>query len=244
MNIHILNGDALLQPFADAGINGQVIVCRECLIDGPLDGNTREEFWNVRAAYISRTYSATKESYFSKVVTEFQKIKNLDNCDFYLWFEHDLFCQVNMWFTISLIQQAGIIKVYRINPAINSEKEKWNGYAMPDVDELRRCYESSIAMTVDDLKLGNDLWNAYRKSNLTELKRFSQVKSDAFPFLDEVCNAELERKQNQRPQKTLSKIMAGGETDFHQIYKQFWQQESIYGFGDAQVKTMISKLES
>ena len=40
----------------------------------------------------------------NKLVSEFEKIQNIEEgVDINLWFEDDLFCQVNFWFVISLL---------------------------------------------------------------------------------------------------------------------------------------------
>src|SRR6188768_902786 len=103
---HLLNGDALIEKIQGANITGEVIICRECLIEGETLAGSLEEFCKARSKFISRTYSVTIDSYFEKCVFEFEKILNLQtNSEVNLWFENDLFCQVNMWFILSLISK-------------------------------------------------------------------------------------------------------------------------------------------
>ena len=56
MTYHILNGDALVDRFVTTGIEGEVVIARECLIEGDLSGKDLEEFFKVRAAYLAQTY--------------------------------------------------------------------------------------------------------------------------------------------------------------------------------------------
>ena len=93
MVFNILNGDSLAYSFADTKIEGDIIVVREALIDGNLSGDSLHDFWQSRAKYMG--LPATE--YHNKVVTEFEKIMSApDKSEFNLWFEYDLFCQVNM----------------------------------------------------------------------------------------------------------------------------------------------------
>src|SRR5690349_5300808 len=109
---HILNGDSLAYSFADSKIEGNIIVAREALIDGELSGNSLQDFWNARANYLG----LTEAEYRDRVAGEFEKIMNApDDSEFNLWFEYDLFCQVNMWFVIWMIDKLSITKtVYAV----------------------------------------------------------------------------------------------------------------------------------
>ena len=53
MEAHVLNGDALACKFS---IEGLFIVARECLIDGPVNASSINEFWKTRASFLSNTY--------------------------------------------------------------------------------------------------------------------------------------------------------------------------------------------
>lgn len=107
MLYNILNGDALTYSFPDAKIEGEIIVVREGLIDGDLSGDSLREFWQSRARYME----ITEAEYNNSVVKEFEKIISApDDSGFNLWFEYDLFCQVNMWFVVSIIKRLPIKK--------------------------------------------------------------------------------------------------------------------------------------
>ena len=45
MKTHILAGDALFGTFQSSGIEGTIIINRECLIDGPVASKRLDEFW-------------------------------------------------------------------------------------------------------------------------------------------------------------------------------------------------------
>ncbi len=128
MIYHILNGGSLAESFPSANLDGEIIVDREALIEGDLQGTDLAEFWKTRAAYIG----IPTAEYYDKVVTEFDKILNApDNSEFNLWFEFDLFCQVNMWFVLSLIADLPIRKtVYAVYSSFlpRDDKNFWNAF--------------------------------------------------------------------------------------------------------------------
>ncbi len=246
MVYNILNGDALAHSFPDAKIEGDVIVVREALMDGDLSGDNLNDFWRSRAKY----HGSTEAEYHSGVAKEFEKIINApDNTEFNLWFEYDLFCQVNMWFVISIINSLSIKKkVYAVYTSYldKTSKQFWNGYGSANSDELKICYANRIPLSEADINLGQELWKAYKKGNLEELTNLSKYQSLAFPYLQEVVKAHVDRFPKDgtkgRPEKVIEDITENISTDFHEVFKEFWNRESIYGFGDNQLKRLYDKV--
>ena len=76
MKIHVLPGDALTENFKKTKIDGEIIVCRECLVEGDVKADSLEDFWQARAAFIEESYGETREKYYQNVAGEFEKLKN------------------------------------------------------------------------------------------------------------------------------------------------------------------------
>jgi hypothetical protein len=246
MIYNILNGDSLAHSFPDAKIEGDIIVVREALMDGDLSGDNLNDFWRSRARY----HGSTEAEYHSGVAKEFEKMINApDNTEFNLWFEYDLFCQVNMWFVISLINGLSIKKkVYAVYTSYldRNDKQFWNGFGQATSSELKICFAEKIPLNDNDLQFGQDLWGAYKSDDLEELIRLAKNQSPAFPYLQEVVKAHVERFPKDgmegRPERVLKEITKNISTDFHQVFKEFWSRESIYGFGDTQLKVLYDKV--
>ena len=246
MVYNILNGDALAFSFSDTEIEGDIVVMREALIDGDLSGNNLNDFWQSRVKY----HDSTEAQYYSDVVKEFEKIINApNNAEFNLWFEFDLFCQVNMWFVISIINSLLIKKkVYAVNTSYldRTSKQFWNGFGPANSSELATCFADKILLNDVDLQLGQDLWTAYKSGNLEELARLATNQSSAFPYLQEVVKAHIDRFPKDgtkgRPERVLEDITKNISTDFNKVCKEFWNREGIYGFGDTQVKDLYDKV--
>ncbi|KIC94507.1 hypothetical protein, partial [Flavihumibacter solisilvae] len=45
-----------------------------------------------------------------------------------------------------------------------------------------------------------------------------------------------------RPEKVIEDIITHISTDFTEVFKEFWSRESIYGFGDSQLKSLYDKV--
>ncbi|MFT3705549.1 MAG: hypothetical protein QM802_24480 [Agriterribacter sp.] len=246
MVYNILNGDALAYSFPDASIEGEMIVVREALIEGELSGDDLHGFWRSRARYMK----ITQAEYNNTVVKEFEKLINAtDNAVFNLWFEYDLFCQVNMWFVIAIINRLPIKKnVFTVYTSYldKTSKRFWNGFGPANSEELKVCYADRIPLNEADMNFGQELWKAYKNGNLEALTDLSTHQSYAFPYLQEVVKAHVDRFPKDgtkgRPEKVIEDITKNISTDFHKVLQEFWNRESIYGFGDTQVKSLYDKL--
>jgi len=234
MKYHVLPGDALFGRFSETEIDGEIIVCRECLIDGDTQADNLEDFWNVRANFIETAYGAN--DYREKVIGEFEKLRNLpEESEINLWFEYDLFCQVNMWFCLALLQNKKV-KIFRVAPIIKNKTDIWKGFGKLENEDLEKCYAERIEFSETDVQLDAKLWKAFQHKDWKDLKTLGAKESECFPKLAEVCAAAIEIET--RPQETLRKITAN-ETDFKNIFAEFSANEGVYGFGDAQIKRVL-----
>lgn len=243
---HVLNGDAMRVEFEKANVPGQMIVFREALIDGDLSGDTLPGFLSSRSKYMG----ISSEEYQQTFVSEISKILNAsDDSEFNLWFEYDLFCQVNMWFLLSIIDGLKIKKkVFAVYSSYLSRDHKnfWNGLGPAYSNELVRCFSGRIALSEDEIKFGRSLWMAYQKHDLDRLKVIGNKTSPSFPYLKEVITAHLDRFPTEgnksRVETVVEKIIKSGSGEFEEVFREFWRKESIYGFGDIQFKHIYDKV--
>ncbi len=241
MKIHVLAGESLVEQFEKTEIGGEVVVCRECFVDGDLEADTLEEFWEKRERYLSENSQKEPGFYEEKVKDEFIRLWNLsDRNDVNLWFENELFCQVNLWFCLWLLRNTEA-RFNVIYPPFTADEDVWKGFAHYDIEALKEGYGSKVSFSHDDIYLGVQLWEAYQKRDFEKLLSLAETDSKCFPKLKEVCEAAAEIET--RPKATLKKIIDGGKTEFGEAFKEFSEIEAIYGFGDLQVKRIFDELQ-
>ena len=115
---HLLNGDALKEQFP-AKITGKTIVFRECLVDGPVEAKAESTFFEKRILFLSQHYGAQgREEYHEVFLTELEKLNAIPNASpLFLWFEDDLFCQVNLWYSLHKLYKIGKTKsIFLVRP--------------------------------------------------------------------------------------------------------------------------------
>ena len=240
MIYHVTPGDAVANDFRKTGIGGSIIACRECLIAGPVDAETRFEFWEERAHFILSEYAEDEIEFQERVADELEKLSDVETGDeVNLWFEYELFCQSNMWFCLSLLDGSGA-DIYRVEPAVRTKDEIWQGFGSLTAAELCECFQKRIRFEPSDVELGRDLWQAYRSGDHDRLLELSTSNSPCFPYLSEACDAEVHKST--RPQQILREIVGAGASDFDEIFAEFSRRAGEYGFGDLQVQNLLDRL--
>ena len=241
--IHFLNGDALLAIFP-ASIPGDRLISRECLVEGPVHEKELTVFFNARASYLNQQYQTSAvEKYSERVASQFYQLQALAtaNTILTLWFEDDLFCQVNLWFTLSLLHQINDPKkIYLARPP----KHTPYGFGGLTEKELSLCFKRRVL--ISSLAPWNNLWEAYRDNNLAALLDVAQSLKTQYPFVLPAVSAHIARipthNHQGRPKERLKTIVKElGTTQFAPVYRAFCQTEAIYGFGDLTVKRLLDE---
>jgi len=239
---YILNGDALLNQLGEE-IPGEKIVLRETMIDGPLDGATLSDFYETRSTFMFDKYHLpSKSEYDKKSVAEFDKIRNIPHeSDINLWFEDDLFCQTNFWFTTHLL-----ISFKCKNPVYLVRPNKGNEYSfgMMSINELKESLTNKIRITQNELIEFQKLWKYYCTNSSSQMLPIAEKLQAKFPFLVPAIRANMNKLAGE-PQKVAEGIIKElNTTDFKMIFQEFCKRQPIYGFGDVQFKIILSNLNS
>ena len=245
--LHLLNGDHLAHQLQGASYFQAHLVFREALIVGPVAGTSLDEFWKLRTEFITTSYGVTAEEYRQKTILEIERLHSIpEDTEICLWFEDDLFCLVNLWFTLNLLPNSRKIKIYRVFPPETTLENKWKGFGGASTAALAQSYEARVPFTPSDLALGKNLWEAFRLGDGAQLTALSKSVSPCFRHLEEVCQAQVDRisedPSQRRPEKLLLELLVKGITDFDTLFSQFSEQEGIYGFGNLQVRALMDSL--
>ena len=245
--LHLLNGDQLAHQLQGAPYFQTHLVFREALIVGPVTGTSLGEFWKARTEFITSSYGVTAEEYHQKTISDIEQLHSLpEDTEICLWFEDDLFCQLNLWFLLSVLADRPKFKLFRVFPPTSTAENRWDGFGQATPDSLEDCYQARVSLTPSDVALGKALWEAYRNQDWKKFNSLSRQTSPCFQLLEEVGQAQLDRLPGSeglcKPERILHEILASGVTDFPQLFQEFNKQAGIYGFGDLQVKAMLDAL--
>ena len=240
-NYHILNGDALKERFP-SGIRGTQLVARECLVDGPVRGQDLMSFYATRAAYLSEQYGGTPAEYYENVVPEFGQMQALpEHARIYLWFEDDLFCQVNLWFVLYLLSRNDSeLAIFLVRPHAQSP------YSFGHMDNQALIEQWKSAQPLQQLDTLTQLWPAYQQEDIALLTDLGDALAGRYPFIQAAIKAHKDRIPTSddpgRPMRTIQTILRELNTqDFGTVFREFIKRDGIYGFGDLQVKQLFDR---
>ncbi|MBK8736432.1 MAG: DUF1835 domain-containing protein, partial [Saprospiraceae bacterium] len=86
---------------------------------------------------------------------------------------------------------------------------------------------------------------AYQNNDLDKLSMLAKSQSNCFEYLDEVCQAHIDRfpldKSLGRPEKLVKEIIETKSKEFQIVCSEFADREGIYGFGDLQIKNIFDR---
>lgn len=236
---HILNGDSLKEQFPKEEIPGELLVARECMVQGPVYADSLQELFKIRANYLAEAFGSAD---YSSTIQEIEKISAIDSGEVNLWFEEDLFCQANLWFICSLIYSKNI-KVNLVMPK-NSLQYGFGGL---NQKELVSTFENRLPLTPINVNQFAILWFAYRKDHIERLLKVGVQMFSDFPFVMNAIEAHFERLPRDgrpgKPEQIIRDIIKEQSThDFGVVFREFCERAPIYGYGDLQVKMIYDKV--
>jgi len=252
-SLHILNGDSTAQIFSRSSIPGDVIVWREMLCDGSLHKDVgSDEFWKKRYDYYENEVGVSKIDYFDKTIKELIQLEDISIYnEIVLWFEYDLFCQVNLLGLCTYL-----LKHFRKNinyylVCTGEEEDKLGLQSLSDYSpkEYELLYQNKIKITRNNLLFATQSWNLYVDNKKEDLIDFDFDQSSKFRYLQKAIDQHLLRFPsnnglNQIENKLLE-IIDAAASDRNTLVKEMlhWQhKETVYGFGDLQYYLYLKKL--
>ncbi|WP_127141845.1 DUF1835 domain-containing protein [Flagellimonas marinaquae] len=250
--LHITNGDSFTSRLQSLEFKGDVITWREMLCEGKtLSSVGSESFWKTRFEFLNKNYKISKSWFIEKTLKEYRSLCNHKQQDhIVLWFEYDLFCQINMLAVLSWL------KTHRRHAEVSlvcSGKVDGSSklYGLNELSDakLMELYDNRKVLSQDDIEYADYIWQLYCSDNpirlenqmanndfqfeylsealKTHLKRFPTIKNG----LNDLENHILEVAKEQKP-KSKKELMGNLLAD-----------QGYYGFGDTQYDRMITSLK-
>jgi len=251
--LHILNGDSTLHGFKQSGIDGDTMVWREVLSEGPIESNiAAADFWKARSEWICKTFDEDPAAYQRDMVDHLAIITEPHD-EINIWFEFDLHCQSNMLGVMNYLQQLTDLSgpaIYLICPAEFPGKPDFGGMGELNGKELAYLFDNiRVQLSEIDFTIAAETWDMYVHHDAVKLGKYLAETTfwGSLHALKAALTAHLHRLRtnakglNYIEQKLLD-IHNSGITEQIEIYKAFWATEKIYGLGDLEIGLYLDKL--
>jgi len=249
--LHIINGDSTLETLKRSSIEGEKFSFRDALICGPTPSDVSDDEWrSLRARHLSDYYDVDLES-TENALREQEKILRsyAGHEEAVLWFEHDLFCQVNLLYLLDRFARVLLdhTQLSLINIGTFPGKEQFRGLGELNTDELASLFPARERLSRPMVELGSRAWRAYCSKDPTAIEELLETDLNALPFLRASFQAHLQRFPSLenglgRIENKSLELINSGFHRFADLFRQFGESEQVYGLGDAQFWINLRRL--
>ncbi|AWX46168.1 hypothetical protein HME9304_03200 [Flagellimonas maritima] len=250
--LHITNGDNFTSRLQSLKLKGDIITWREMLCEGKtLSTVGSESFWKTRFEFLNRNYKVSKSWFVEKTLKEYRSLCNHKQQDqIVLWFEYDLFCQINMLAVLSWL------KTHRRHAEISlicSGKEDDSGklYGLNELsdEKLITLYENKTILSQDDIEFADYVWQLYCSDNPIRLENLVVHNDFQFNYLSDALKTHLKRYPtiknglNELENRVLSIAENEKPASRKELLSSVLNNQGLYGFGDTQYDRMITSIK-
>jgi len=253
MKLHLLNGDSILQQFHQTNIAGDTIVWREILCEGKIVANLAdEEFWFTRQQFLQQFVADFDLKEYEQLKRAFQNIELANYEEVILWFEYDLFCQINLLGALSWLYAKTAntkIKISLICVGTHPNYSKLVALGNLSLAEFAALYPSRKALTAMDLAFASRIWAIYCSANQEQLLiEVQQHTSTAFPYLE----AAMYQHQKRFPsidngltdiESKILELLRQNPCTKRELVGTLLKMQEVYGFGDLQYFKFVEDLK-
>ncbi len=250
--LHITNGDSFTERLNTLKLGGDVITWREMLCEGKTLTNVgSESFWKTRFEFLNKNYKVSKSSFIEKTLKEYRSLCNHKQQDqIVLWFEYDLFCQINMLAVISWLQQhRKYTQISLVCSGKEDDSDKLYGLNELNNEQLLDLYKNRVVLDQDDIEYADYVWQLYCSDNPIRLENLTDFKNYKFNYLENAIQTHLKRfpsianglniMENNILDLAITKKPTSKKAFLHTVLE---NQDNL-GFGDTQYERAINRLK-
>jgi RNA polymerase sigma factor (sigma-70 family) len=198
--LHVANGDCTTETIVAAGLPGTTSVWADVLHEGPVPGGlSDEELIRVRARYLSDSldYRADPPSFDPVAyMKRWRAALDTPHDELILWYEHDLFDQLNLIQLLSYLGRPGArpwprpVSLICIGSFPGRPDFKGLGQLTPD--ELASLLDTRQPVADAQIAVAETAWQAFRAPEPRALEQFLRGDTSPLPFLAPALARHLE----------------------------------------------------
>ncbi|RCS26806.1 DUF1835 domain-containing protein [Polaribacter sp. WD7] len=251
--LHITNGDSTTNYLKKLKFSGEFITWREMLCEGKTTADVgSESFWKNRFVFFKTSYKVSKKRFIDFTVKEYRNLCNKkDNKEIILWFEYDLFCQINMLAVLSWLKSHR--KGHHISLVCSGKvkgSKKLKSIGELTANQIDQYYKNRVCLTQDDIEYADYIWQLYCANSPLRLEtvyRYNPM--SPFQYLTTALEAHLRRFPtiynglNAIENNILNTANTKKLSSKNALISQILKEDTTYGFGDLQFKYKIDQLQ-
>jgi hypothetical protein len=185
--LHITNGDSVVSPLLQSGLGGEAFAWRDAYHVGPVRSGERSRLIDARAAFLSSCGWGDEDAIREELLTRDARFVAAlrDGREIVLWFEHDLYDQLQLIDVLALAGEAGFDPEQLELLEIGSfpGRPGFRGLGELSVGELESLWPQRRAVTDEDTAGAQRTWEALRRADPRGLAEVRLDPPPSRPFL-------------------------------------------------------------
>jgi len=205
--LHVTNGESAGNTLRQTSLGGAVLPWQDVLHEGPVPAGTRHELLRTRAAFLSGCGWGSKRALLASLERRDHQLGQAlrDRQQVVLWFEHDLYDQLQLIDVLALASAAvgrqAPAAVSRQAPAALPElivvgsfpgRPGFRGLGELTASQLETLWPARVEANRDTLAAAEATWAALRCPEPSDLAACAQADWSGLPFLAPALNRLLE----------------------------------------------------
>jgi hypothetical protein len=238
--LHVTNGDSTVPGIQATGVGGDVIPWRDVLHEGPVPaGVDAAGVRAVRARFLAGCGWGDAEAIEAEMRARDERLATALRRDevVVLWFEHDLYDQLQLLQVLDAMDGAGEVE------AILSDRF----LGAMDVDELAALWPDRAPLRPDQVALARLAWEAVRAPGPQGIEALLTTHTAALPHLGPALRRHLEELPAAgdglgRTERQALEAIAAGARSPHDVFLATQRAEEAPFLGDTWMWTRLSEL--
>lgn len=251
--LHITNGDFTTQLLKNLNIKGNIITWREMLCEGKtITDIGSETFWKTRFEFLKSSYKVNKKTFIDYTLKEYRSLcQQKQQDEIVLWFEYDLFCQINMLGVLSWLKRyRKDRKITLVQAGKVGRSEKLKSLGELTENQINKLYKNRVELSLDDIEYADYIWQLYCSDSPLRLETAHQFNpTSPFVYLEDAVRSHLlrfpsiENGLNKIENNILTTAQNQQFTSKEKFVGYLLAHQSNYGFGDVQYLAKLDELK-
>jgi hypothetical protein len=247
--LHVANGSCTTDVIEAAGLPGVRSIWADPLYEGPVPGDlSDEELLEVRRRYLAPEDSAVPPENdlrrWREVIDAHETYDEL-----VLWFEHDLFDQLNLIQILSWIRPraaaAKVVSLVCIGSFPGHPRFKGLGELSPE--QLAPLLTTRRRVSDAEYSLAQRTWQAFREPSPEALDNLRRSNTSALPFLAPALERFLQEYPStidglSRTERRLLRLAEGGPIAVKAAFPRMHDEEDAYYVTDGALAELVPTL--
>jgi len=191
--LHITNGESAGNTLRQTALGGAVLSWQDVLHDGPVPAEPRQTLLRTRARFLAECGWGSRQALLSALERRDRQLLDAlhDDLRVVLWFEHDLYDQLQLLDVLALAHTAEAAPELIVIGSFPG-KPSFAGLGELTADELETLWPAREAAAPATLAAAADAWAAFQAPEPTALAEWATRDSLELPFLAPALRRLLE----------------------------------------------------